>query len=148
MINLNNYEKIVTGTENYIVSIGIENLNVKSINSIILSDSSNVLTLQTEYSPENLFKNVNTANEKGYSIVSDVLYLLVPNTYNYATTTMSISYIRHPFVVETLTDEIDLPDSELEIFMDYVIAEASILQGKLVPEAIRNRIMEYENENT
>lgn len=147
MLKLSNYELIDAGSNSYIVQLDVSNLNIKSIDTIFLTDGSTQLTTNTEVDLRTMYTTINSVSDFLYNLTNDILHLQVPAIINRDSAQFGISYYRYPSVITSLNDSIDIPKKYLGILTDYIIAETAKFQGKLVPEQVMNNINNFEETN-
>lgn len=147
MLKLSNYTLVEAGTTNYLYQIDVSNLNIKEMLSIYLVDGTTEMTTNTSKELKDLYEKLNSNLEFSFNLQNDILHLAIPRTINIETAKIALEYYRYPIQVNTLEDTIDIPEEYMPILSDYIIAEASTILGKLIPEYVLNNIRGYENAN-
>lgn len=148
------YGQFNAGNYGYIVAVDLSKIYAKEITSVQIIDtaeahlSSDPIT--DIYSIEELQNFINDENcpDIAFAISSDIFYLFLKTTlYPYANTTRFTLYgKRHSKPITALTDNLDIRESELELFVNYAMEKAALITNKRLDPLISRNIQILESK--
>lgn len=142
------YNQYAIGTYGYIVRINTTNIRLSSITSVIVSDiADNVTdTITSATDIDTLYRHLEDSDcpNASYYFSGSILTLFVKlSKYAYdGNTEFSIIGYRS---TDEIGEYVDIASEDLELFINYAIAESAQILGKTVPTNVINNISNLEN---
>ena len=148
---LSAYDTVLeAGGTYYIKQVNLANQNIKDVTEVYAIDGNDlgiIIKFQKSDDIESDFKFMvdNTTDNKAYfQYKNEILHLssdydYVPNTYGFYFVATRLAT-----PIETLEDDIDIPNTLMPLFVNKVLANLYHLQGKEAPLTIKRRIKELE----
>lgn len=144
------YPKSWEGTNGFIISADLDELFIDSIESVQVVDEDGAITTsktstKTDLSTLNDYLESTTYPTISYAYASNMVHIFI-SSFSYVVTTKFVVFgYRSGIPIKSLEDELDIPESHIELFKKYAIKEAAQLRGRIVPAGILADINELEN---
>ena len=145
---ITNYTQIASNGVGSLVMIGASESYLESIDKVYLKNTNKSASIYSRNSTESL-----TAVYDAYASLasSPLRYAFEENVLTLYTThydanhRVSVIGKRKAIPIKTLDDYLDIDDSDLELFVNYVIREAAQIRGKQIPPSVARDIISLEN---
>jgi hypothetical protein len=137
-------------SEGYIMAVGINQVNIDTIELVQINYNQDTLTIKDELPLDQLLQLTNDpGNTKAaWSQDSNRLYIFLNETDYPFTMADAIFFfvigIRNGQPINSVQDYIDIPEKDLELFINYSIKEAAQILGKPIPASVEMEIKELE----
>ena len=141
------FDKYLEGSVGYIIKRETTDLNMRSLDFIQVTDGSTTSDPITEETAlHTLFGYINESDaDVAYNLSGDTVYIFLKTaTYAYLSATKFVIFGKRNAI--PIGSYIDIPKEALELFINYAIAEAAQISGKVVPDSIVRNIAELEGE--
>ena len=142
-------DKFTDGMYGYTVAIDLTALNARSIVSVAASDAG--LAFDPVVTPIDLITLQGYINDPdcpdlAYSLGSDILTILFNHsTLPYASTTQyTVTGYRSALPIASVTDNLDIKNRYLELFVLLSIQKAAVLLNRTLPAELKQRILELK----
>lgn len=138
------YGQFTVGTYGYVLVVDLTKIYAKEIEFVqleIAGLAEDPVSVATDLSTLMAYPNDVNCPDVAFSYESDLLYLFLKESYApYASNTrFTLFGKRYAKPITSLTDNLDIRESELELFTNYVLRSASLYSNKrLDPEIERN----------
>ena len=141
---------IQQSAKGYIMAVGINQVNIDTINLVQVNYNNDTETSTEEVKLEELLRMTIEPNDKKFAWSQDTnrLYMFF-NADDYPFGSIDTIYffvigIRNGNPIRDLNDYIDIPEKDLELFVNYSIIEAAQVLGKPIPASVQNEVKEIE----
>ena len=142
--------------QGYVVVVGLNELFAEKVNSINLSKDGSVfpgeqlsyqVTSQTDLTKLMELPYTDNAPDLAFTESSNLLYMYLDNRiFPYGKSVrFFVIGTRTGIPITSLSDYIDVPEKDMELFIKYSIREAAQLKGKPIPPSIEMDIKELES---
>ena len=135
---------IASGDHGYVVVIALNDLLVREVTEVnFVVEGKIVKAVESDLDAIFSLNSTNLA----FAMAEQLLYIYVPTSIPYSSDVrFFVLGYRSAIPIRSLEQEIDVPEYLLELFTKYVIREAALLKGKMVPPSIQHDIQRLENE--
>jgi len=148
--SVTDFDKFTDGTVGYTIAVDLTFLNVEIVSSLqgdANGTTEDPVTGNTALATLQSYINDFNAPDLAWNYSSDILIIFFKTvTFAYTNTTRFIFYgYRQAVPIKTLTQNIDIKDRDLPLFLRYALKEAKILQGKISDPKEDQEIIQLEN---
>lgn len=134
----------------FLIQVDLTNQRIKEVTNVFVAISGTHVHYQATVS-EDIEQsyydaiNLNDTTSIYYQFRNDILSIVASEgTVAHATDSFFFTATRYAQSIVSLEDDIDIPQSEIPLFVQKVLANIYQLQGKEIPLSIQRRIKELE----
>jgi hypothetical protein len=146
------YPEYANSDYGFIIVCGLNEINIDQVTAIQINktesdDSITVALVEESIDMKELVKllSATSTTEIAFSVVSNNLYIYFNSTFDYVDNLKIVVYgTRTALPIISMDESIDIPETDIELFIKYAIKETSQLLGKQVPPSIERDIAQLE----
>lgn len=148
---LSGYAKVLDNDSNqYLIQVDLTNQRIKEVTNVYVVISGTHIHYQASVSEDieqSYYEMVNSGDHTSiyYQFRNDILSIVADGeTVNQSVDSFFFTAARYAQPIISLEDDIDIPQSEIPLFVQKVLSNVYQLQGKETPLSIKRRIKELE----
>ncbi len=146
------YAKVLENSSSqFMIQIDLSHQRIKEVNNVYIQSRNTVDLIMQAVEHDNIVEafysmvNEDDTTSVYYQFKNDVLHVVAcEGDIVYADDFIWFEAKRYAQPIESLEDDIDIPQSKVPLFVNKVLANIYHLQGKEVPITIKRRIKELE----